>query len=102
MHKYTVVFLRSVKIAISDFTSPLVDQSTSWCVGELSSRLSNHVYSKAYWTIRRQTNSQSVRLWTGQLANLVNSKQCCFNHGNIIIYLYIKQKPNTNPNPIDY
>jgi len=23
----------------------------------------------AYWTIRQQTNSQSVKLWTSQLAN---------------------------------
>jgi len=35
---------------------------------------------------------------TGQLAD----SKFLLNHGQIIIYLYNKQKRNTKPNPIDY
>ena len=39
-----------------------------------------------YWTIRRQTNSRSVKSRTAQLADLSTRRQHFFNHGETTLY----------------
>jgi len=74
---------------------------TSWPYDELTVFWTN----KAYWTIRRQTNSRPVKSRTGQLSDYCSQlfllRILCKSR-KIIIYWYTKEKPNANHNPVNF
>jgi len=65
------------------------------CIGLLDNLLTNQLAVS-------QVTLRSVKSRTGQLLDCSTHRhRVSLNHGQIIIDLYTKQKPNTNPNHVD-